>query len=70
MPRLNMVIVYCLNVRYLPVTENDWKLAAPQVSFREDDSAPAEGGGGAHGGLAEGEEIMQEAIAEEEASRA
>ena len=45
------------------------------MSFREDDSAPADDSGGnagaqANGGLAEGEEILQEAIAEEEASKA
>ena len=44
-----------------------------QVSFTEYDSPPAEDSGGeqpASGGLAEGEEILQEAIAEEEAGKA
>ncbi len=44
-----------------------------QVSFSENDSAPAVGSSGeqsASGGLAEGEEILQEAIAEEEAGKA
>ena len=55
--------------------KTSFQLAAMQVSFREDDSGSAGDSGGnagaqANGGLAEGEEILQEAIAEEETSKA
>ena len=65
--------VYSLRNPVSPVVGNGHRLAAVQVSFTENDGPAAEESSGeqaASGGLAEGEEILQEAIAEEEAGKA